>query len=47
MRDIYNVKQCYVICLKFGDKLLTFLTKLVVKAKAGICFITKEYLYLY
>ena len=37
MRVIYNVKHCYVIHLKYGDKSLSFLTKLVVKAKASIC----------
>ena len=34
MRIIYNVKQYYTIRLKFGSKFLTYLTKLVVKAKA-------------
>ena len=29
MRIIYNVKHRYVIHLKFGDKLLTFLNSLV------------------
>ena len=33
LRVIYNVKHRYVICLEFGDKFLTFLTKLVLEAK--------------
>ena len=30
---IYNVRHCYAIRLKFGDKFLTFLTKLVLEGK--------------
>ena len=33
MRIIYNIKDRYVICLKFGDKSLTFLAKLVLEGK--------------
>ena len=47
MRVTYNVKHRYVICLKFGDKFLTFLTKSVVKAKASICSTIKENLLFY
>ena len=36
MRVIYNVKH-YVIRLKFGEKFVTSLTKLVLEAKASIC----------
>ena len=42
MRVIYNVKRFYATCMKFGDKFLTFLTKLVVKAKASICSIYNQ-----
>ena len=31
MRIIYNIKQRYAICLKFADKFLAFLTKLVLE----------------
>ena len=44
---IYNVKHCYVIRLKFGDKFLTFLTKLALEGKASICSKTKENIVLY
>ena len=37
MRIIYNVRHRYAICLKFGGKLLTFLTKLVLEGKVSIC----------
>ena len=47
MRIIYNVKHRYVIRLKFADKFLTFLTKLVLQAKARICSTIKENLLLY
>ena len=47
MRVIYNVKHHYAIRLKFGDKLLTSLTKLVLQAKARICSTIKENLFLY
>ena len=46
MRIIYNVKHCYANYSKFGDKFLTFLTKLVLKAKASICSTIKENLLL-
>ena len=32
-----NEKHCHAINLKFRDKLLTYLTKLMLKAKASIC----------
>ena len=35
MRVKYNVKLYYEIRLKFGDKFLTSLTKLVLEAKAS------------
>ena len=47
MGIIYNVKNRYVIRLKFGDKLLTFLTKLVFEGKASICSTMNENLVLY
>ena len=47
MRLIYNVRHCYLICLKFGDKLLTFLTMLVLEGKASICSTIKENALLY
>ena len=47
MRVIYNVKHRYAICLKFGDKFLIPLTKLVLEAKASICSTIKENLLLY
>ena len=47
MRIIYNVKHRFVICLKFGDKFLTFLTKLVLERKASIFSTIEENLLLY
>ena len=48
MRIIYNVKHLYASRLKFRDKFLTSLTKLVLQAKAGIrSTIIKENLFLY
>ena len=47
MRVIYDVKHHYAIRLKFGDKFLTPLTKLVLEAKASICSTVKENLLLY
>ena len=47
MRVIYNVKRRYAIRLKFEDKFLTFLTKLVLEPKASICSTIKENLLLY
>ena len=47
MRIMCNVKHRYGICLKFGDKFLTFLIKLVLKGKAIICSTVKENLLLY
>ena len=43
MRVIYNVKHHCVIHLKFGDKFLTSLTKLVLKAKVSICSSIKKF----
>ena len=42
MKNIYNVKYHYAIRLKFKDKSLASLPKLVLEAKASICFATKE-----
>ena len=36
MRIIYNVKHRYAIHLKFGDKFMTSLTKLVLEAKENL-----------
>ena len=47
MRYIYNVKHRYTIRLKFGDKFLVFLTKLVLEVKTSICSSIKENLLLY
>ena len=47
MRIIFNVKHCYVILLKFRDKFLTFLTKIVCEGKSSICSTIKENLLLY
>ena len=46
-RIIYNVKHSYVICMKFGEKFLTSLTKPVLKSKDNICSAIKENLLLY
>ena len=42
-----HVKNRYAIRLKLGDKFLTFLTYLVLEAKASICSAIKERLLLY
>ena len=42
MRVIYNVKHRYAIRLKFGDKFLISLTKLVPEAKTSICSTIKK-----
>ena len=47
MRIIYNVKHCNAIQLKFGEKFVTSLTKLVLEAKVSICSKIKENLFLY
>ena len=47
MRVIYNAKHRYAIRLKFGDKFLTSLTKLVLEVKASIRSTIKENLLLY
>ena len=47
MRVFYNVKHRYEICLKFGDKFLTSVTKIVLEAKVSIYFTIKESLLLY
>ena len=47
MRVIYNVKHRYAICLKFGGKFLTSLTKLGLETKASICSKIKKNILLY
>ena len=47
MRIIYNITHHYAIRLKFGDKFLTSLTKLLLEAKAIICSTIKENRLLY
>ena len=47
MSIVYIVKHRSAIRLKFGDKFLTSLTKLVLQAKASICCTIKENLLLY
>ena len=47
IRIIYNVKYCDAMRLKFGGKVLTSLTKLVLEAKASICSTIKENLLLH
>ena len=47
MRIISKVKDRYLICFKFGDKFLTFLTKLVFKKKINICSTIKKKTFLY
>ena len=42
---MYNVKHRYAIPLKFEDKFLTSLTKLVFEAKASMCSIIKQNLF--
>ena len=45
MRSIYNIKHRYAIRIKFGDKFLSSLTKLVLEAKASNCSTIKENLF--
>ena len=47
IRIIYNVKHLHVIRLKFGDRCLTFLSKLVLEGKASISSTVQENLVLY
>ena len=47
MRVIYNIKYCYTLCLKFGAKFLTFLTKLMLEATANTWSTIKENLLLH
>ena len=47
MKIIYNVRHRYAIRLKFGDKFVTFLTKLVLEGKTSISSTIKENLLLY
>ena len=42
MRIIYNVRHCHAIRLKFGNKFLTFVNKLVPEGKAYVYSIIKE-----
>ena len=44
---MYNIKHLYEICLKFGDKFLTSVTKSVLETKASTCSAIKENLLLY
>ena len=46
MRIIYNLKHRYAMRLKFGEKLLTSLTKIVLEAKASTWLTFKENLLL-
>ena len=47
IKIIYNVRRGYAIRLKYGGKLLIFVTKYVLEAKASICSTIKENLLLY
>ena len=47
MRIIYKIRYRYAIRLKFGDKFLTFLAKLVLEGKASISSTIKENLLSY
>ena len=47
MRTIYNVKHSYVIRLKFEDKFLTSLIKLMLEAESSICSTIKKKMLLY
>ena len=47
MRIIYYVKHYYAICMKYGDKFLTFLTKPVLEVKVSACSTIKGNLLLY
>ena len=46
MRIVYNLKHRYAMRLKFGEKLLTSLTKIVLEAKASTWLTFKENLLL-
>ena len=41
-----NVKQRYQICLRFGEKLLTYLPKLGLETKTSICFTIKKTIFI-
>ena len=47
MTITYSTKHRNAICLKFGYKVLTSLTKLVLQAKASICSTINENLILH
>ena len=47
VRIIYNVKHCYTIRLKFGDRFLTSFINLATKVKVSIYSTIKENLLLY
>ena len=47
MGNIYNMKHCHAIILKFGEKFSTSKTKLVLEVKACIRSTIKEILPLY
>ena len=44
MKVMYNVKHRYAIRLKFGGKVLTAITKIMLRAKASIYIIYFQYL---
>ena len=38
MRTFHNVEHRHAICLKFGERVFTFLSKLVFVTKTSICY---------
>ena len=47
MRIIFNVKHRFLVCLKSGEKFLTFLTNLLLEGKISICSTIKKNLRLF